>query len=440
MDAALLLGEAFAAGGMVSPRHPRHRALQFSQPPDIGSGGFFFATRRLNCIVAGDRPRRMKLATLSVHAGAPEGPNAPITTPIVQSTTFRFESAEAVQRYARGESGLYMYSRDENPTVRAAEAALAALEGADSCVLFGSGMGAMTAAVMALVSGGEEVVAATALYGGTYKLLRDVLSRFGVKTRMAEPEALVDACARGGAKLCLFESPTNPTLRVLDVAAVARSAKSAGAVSLIDSTFAPAVVQRPLALGVDLVMHSATKFLNGHSDHLCGVIAGRRDLVDKVRSVASRLGAALDAQVAYDLLRGLKTFAVRIERQCASALSVARWLESQGSVKRVWYPGLPSHPDHDLARRQMNGFGGMVTFSVGTKERAFRFWDRLKLIARAASLGGPETLTSLPILFSHTGYSAEELRRAGVDEGMVRMSVGLEDPDDLIADLRQAME
>jgi methionine-gamma-lyase len=381
----------------------------------------------------------MKLATLSVHAGAPEGPNAPITTPIVQSTTFRFESAEAVQRYARGESGLYMYSRDENPTVRAAESAIAALEGADSCVLFGSGMGAMTAAVMALVSGGEEVVAATALYGGTYKLLRDVLSRFGVKTRMAEPEALVEACARGGAKLCVFESPTNPTLRVLDVAAVARSAKAGGAMSLIDSTFAPALVQRPLALGVDLVMHSATKFLNGHSDHLCGVIAGRRDLVEKVRSVATRLGAALDAQVAYDLLRGLKTFAVRIERQCASAFAVARWLESQGPVKRVWYPGLPSHPDHDLARRQMNGFGGMVTFSVGTKEKAFRFWDRLELIARAASLGGPETLTSLPILFSHTGYSAEELRRAGVDEGMVRMSVGLEDPDDLIADLRQAL-
>ena len=152
------------------------------------------------------------------------------------------------------------------------------------------------------------------------------------------------------------------------------------------------------------------------------------------------LGAVLDAQVAYDLLRGLKTFALRVERQCASALQVARWLESNGAVKRVWYPGLPSHPDHDLARRQMNGFGGMVTFSVGTRENAFRFWDRLKLVVRAASLGGPETLTSLPILFSHTGYSAEELRRAGVDEGMVRMSVGLEDPDDLIADLQQALE
>ena len=382
----------------------------------------------------------MKVATISVHAGTPEGPNAPITTPVVQSTTFRFESAEAVQRYARGEGGLYMYSRDENPTVRAAEDAVAALEGADSCVLFGSGMGALTAALMALVSGGDEVVAATALYGGTYKLLRDVLSRFGVRARMAEPEALVEACARGGARLCLFESPTNPTLRVLDIGAVARTARGAGAISLIDSTFAPPVVQRPLASGVDLVMHSASKFLNGHSDHLCGAIAGRRELVEKVRDVARKLGAVLDAHVAYDLLRGLKTFAVRMERQCTSALVVARWLESNSAVERVWYPGLPSHPDHDLARRQMNGFGGMVTFSVGTREKAFGFWDRLKLVARAASLGGPETLTSLPILFSHTWYSAEELRRGGVDEGMVRMSVGLEDPEDLTADLRQALE
>ena len=381
----------------------------------------------------------MKLATLAVHAGAPEGANAPLTTPIVQSTTFRFESAEAVQRYGRGESGLFMYSRDENPTVRAAEQAVAQILGADSCMLFGSGMGAMTAAVMTLASAGDEVLASTALYGGTYKLLRDVLSRFGVKARMAEPEALIDACARGGAPLCVFESPTNPTLRVVDVQGVARACRSAGTVSLIDSTFGPALVQQPLALGADLAMHSATKFLNGHSDHLCGVIAGRKELVERIRHVAGRLGAVLDAHVAYDLLRGLKTFGVRLERQSASALALARWLESEPAVKRVWYPGLPSHPDHDLARRQMSAFGGMVTFTVGTKEKAFRFWDRLKLIARAASLGGPETLTSLPILFSHTGYSAEELRRAGVDEGMVRMSVGLEDPEDLIADLRQAL-
>ncbi len=226
---------------------------------------------------------------------------------------------------------------------------------------------------------------------------------------------------------------------MVDVQAVARACRSAGTVSLIDSTFGPALVQQPLALGADLAMHSATKFLNGHSDHLCGVIAGRKELVERIRKVAGRLGAVIDAHVAYDLLRGLKTFGVRIERQSASALALARWLESEPAVKRVWYPGLPSHPDHDLARRQMSAFGGMVTFTLGSKERAFRFWDRLKLIARAASLGGPETLTSLPILFSHTGYSADELRRAGVDEGMVRMSVGLEDPEDLIADLRQAL-
>src|SRR4051812_21533622 len=202
----------------------------------------------------------MKIATIAVHAGTPEGANAPLTTPIVQSTTFRFESAEAVQRYGRGEGGLYMYSRDENPTVRAAEQAMAQLEGAESCVLFGSGMGAMTAALMATLSAGDEVLAATALYGGTYKLLRDVLSRFAVTTRTEEPEALQAACARGGARLCVFESPTNPALRILDIAAVAGACRSAGLLSLVDSTFAPALVQRPLELGVDLVMHSATKF------------------------------------------------------------------------------------------------------------------------------------------------------------------------------------
>jgi cystathionine beta-lyase/cystathionine gamma-synthase len=381
-----------------------------------------------------------KLATLAVHAGSPEGPNAPLTTPIVQSTTFRFESAAAVQRYARGEGGLYMYSRDENPTVRAAETAVAALEGAEACVLFGSGMGAMTAALLGLVSSGDEVIASTALYGGKYKLLRDVLTRFGVRTRFVEPEGLERECARPGPKVCVFESPTNPTLRVLDIEAVARACRSEGIVSIIDATFATPALLRPLALGVDLVMHSATKFLNGHSDHLCGALVGKPQLLESIRTISHRLGASLDAQVAYDLLRGLKTFAVRIERHCASALLIARWLEKQRSVQRVWYPGLESHPDHALARKQMRGFGGMVTFTVGTREKAFRFWDRLRLIARAASLGGPDTLTSLPILFSHTGYSEDELRRAGVDEGMVRMSVGLEDPDDLIADLGQALE
>jgi methionine-gamma-lyase len=380
-----------------------------------------------------------KLATLAVHAGTPEGANAPVTVPIIQATTFRFESSAAVERYQRGESGLFMYSRDENPTVRAAEEAVAQLEGGESCALFASGMGAMTAALMSLLSAGDTALAATALYGGTYKLLRDVLSRFGVKLQLAEPEQLAGACAAGGAKVCVFETPTNPTLRVLDLAAVAKAARAAGMISLVDSTFATPYVQRPLKLGVDIVMHSATKYLNGHSDHLAGALIGSKEVIEPIRVLARKLGASMDPQVAFDLLRGLKTFAIRVERQCASALTLARWLEQQKSVTRVCYPGLESHPDHALAREQMNGFGGMVTFSVGSKEAACRFWDKQKLIARAASLGGPETLTSLPILFSHTGYSAEELRRAGVDAGMVRMSVGLEDPDDLIADLQQAL-
>jgi cystathionine beta-lyase/cystathionine gamma-synthase len=266
-----------------------------------------------------------------------------------------------------------------------------------------------------------------------------VLSRFAVKVEMVEPEQLADACAKSRARVCVFESPTNPTLRVLDLARVSKAARSAGMISVVDSTFATPWAQRPLERGVDVVMHSATKFLNGHSDHLAGALIGRREVIGPIRKLSHQLGASLDPQVAYDLLRGLKTFAVRMERHSSSAMRLAQWLEGRQGVTRVCYPGLASHPDHALAREQMKGFGGMVTFSVGTKEAAFRFWDKLKLIARAASLGGPETLTSLPILFSHTGYSEGELRRAGVDEGMVRMSVGLEDPDDLIADLAQAL-
>lgn len=382
------------------------------------------------------------LATLAVHAGSPQGPNAPLTVPIVQSTTYRFASAAELLDYnARGtHSGLFLYSRDENPTVRAAERALAELEGGERALLFASGMGAMSSALFALLSAGDEVITASALYGGTYKLLRDVLGRFGVKMRRVSPEDLASACANPGkAKLCVFESPTNPHLRVLDIAKVAAACKASGLTSLLDSTFGTPALQRPLALGVDLVMHSTTKYLNGHSDHLGGVLVGSAAMLDKIWHLAIELGASMDPQTAFDLLRGLKTFPLRMERQCASATAIARWLSDRPEVKRVYYPALPSHPDHALAMKQMSGFGGMVTFSLGSKERAFKFFDRLQLIARAASLGGVESLVSLPILTSHTNMSAEELAAAGVDEGMVRFSVGLEDVADLIADLDQAL-
>jgi len=384
-----------------------------------------------------------KLSTLAAHAGTPAGNNAPLTTPIIQSTTFRFASAAELQRYYDGGSqgGLYLYSRDENPTVRAAEQALAQLEGGERAILFGSGMGAMSCALFGLLSAGDEVIASSAIYGGTHKLLRDLLGRFGVVLRRVDPSKLADECRarRGLAKVCVFESPINPNLRLTDIEAVARACREAGIVSVMDSTFGTPALQRPLALGVDLVMHSTTKFLNGHSDHLGGALIGSAKLVDKLWHTAVELGACMDPQAAYDLIRGLKTFPIRVERQCASALKIARWLAERKDVNTVHFPGLPSHPDHALAKKQMTAFGGMVTFSIGTKERAFAFYDRLEVIARAASLGGVESLCSLPILTSHTNMSPAELAAASVDLGMVRLSIGLEDPDDLIADLDQAL-
>src|SRR3954470_3879716 len=262
------------------PRRPDClRRFTSSSPRAYRPGAFFLR----HCYKAGMREPRRGIATVAVHSGAPEGGNAPLTTPIVQSTTYQFESVAQVQAYQRGEGGLYMYSRDENPTVRAAEEAVARLEGAESAILFASGMGAMTTALFGLVSAGDEVIAASALYGGTYKLLRDVLSRFSVRLRPVLPEDLAKEVTERPAKLCVFESPTNPTLRIVDVAGVAEACRGARTVSVIDSTFGPPVLQRPLDLGADVVMHSATKYLNGHSDHLLGVLLGSGERIEPLR-------------------------------------------------------------------------------------------------------------------------------------------------------------
>lgn len=385
----------------------------------------------------------LRPATIAVHAGSPRGSNAPLTVPVVRSTAFRFDSSAQLAHYYEqgvGQSELFLYSRDENPTVRAAEQALAALEGADGCIAFASGMGAMSCALFGLTEAGSEVLASSALYGGTFKYLRDQLSRFGVRLRQVAPEELAPALRESsGVRLCVFETPTNPTLRVVDVAAVAEAARAKGVVTLLDATFSGPAISRPLSLGVDVVMHSTTKFLNGHSDRLGGALLGGRERIAALRKTASALGATMDPDAASDLLRGLKTYPLRVERASQSALAVARWLSQRPGVS-VSYPGLDTHPDHALAARTMATFGAMVTLSVGTRERALRFWDRLGLIARAASLGGVETLASLPVLFSHRGQSPAELARGGVDEGMIRLSIGLEAPEDLIADLGQALE
>jgi methionine-gamma-lyase len=366
----------------------------------------------------------------------------PLAPPIVTSTTFVFENAAEVVAYNQGRSSTYLYSRNENPTVVGVERQLAAFDGAEAAALFGSGTAAAAAVFMSFVDAGDEVVCPAAGYGGTQHLLRDVLARYGVAVRFVALEELArpDRLLAERTRLVWFESPTNPTLRCTDIAAVAAICREGGVLSAFDNTFASPINQRPLALGVDLVMQSATKYLNGHSDVVAGVVAGGTELVARVARTRRLLGGILDPRAAAELGRGLMTLTLRITRQNASAGRIAAVLAADGRVGAVHYPGLASHPDHALAVRQMSGFGGMICLDLdGRYERAERFYDRLRLVRRAASLGGVESIVSLPVLTSHVGYSDEQLRAAGVTKGMVRLSVGLEDPEDLIADLDQAL-
>ncbi len=384
----------------------------------------------------------MKPSTILIRPKRPTDPAAPLTEPIYETTTYVFESAEQVRQYAEGTLRKFLYSRYENPTVVAVEQRLAQTEGAAEALVFSSGMAATATALMALLKAGDEVVCSAAIYGGTLHLLHDLLSRFGITTRFATLEELERPASLLGpqTRLLWFESPINPTLRCVDIRAVADACRAKGVLSAIDNTFASPINQQPLSHGVDLVMHSATKYLNGHSDVTAGVIAGPSEIVQRVGRTRRLLGTILDPHPAYALGRGLKTLQVRVERHNANALKVARWLEGDGRVSRVYYPGLESHPDHAIARRQMIGFGGMVTIDLeGSYERAARFFDRLQIVQRAASLGGVESLCSLPVLTSQWGHTDEQLAKAGVTRGMARLSIGLEDPDDLIADLDHAL-
>jgi cystathionine beta-lyase/cystathionine gamma-synthase len=385
----------------------------------------------------------MKLATELIHHGDGASREAePLTTPIYETTTFLFQNAEEVRAYNEGKSSKYLYSRYANPTVAPVEQKIAALEGAEAALVLSSGQAATSTALMALTASGDEVVCSSAIYGGTLHLLADLLSKFGIKPRfvsldqLAQPETIFSSTT----KLVWFESPINPTMRCVDIAAVAAACKARGVISVVDNTFASPINQQPIALGVDLVMHSATKYLNGHSDVTAGALAGPARLMDPILDARKKLGTVLDPYAAYALGRGLKTLSVRVERQNTNAMAVARWLSADRRVAAVYYPGLEQHPDHAIAARQMSGFGGMVCLDVGGGyDRAARFYDRLQVFRRAASLGGVESLCSLPVLTSQWGHTQEELERAGVTQSMARLSVGLEDSGDLIADLDQAL-
>ena len=382
-------------------------------------------------------------ATELIHAGEIDrAAVAPLTTPIYETTTFVFDNAAEVVAYNEGRSAKHLYSRYTNPTVMAAEHKLAALDAAETALLFSSGQGATSTILLAHLKQGDEVVCSAAIYGGTLHLLEDILARFGVTPRFVSLEALArpESLFTRQTRMLWFESPINPTLRCVDVRRVAAACRAAGVVLVIDNTFASPINQQPLALGVDLAMQSATKYLNGHSDVTGGVVTGPRALVAPIEKARRQVGTVMDPYPAYALGRGLKTLPLRVAQHNANALAVATYLSDDARVSRVYYPGLTSHPDHEIARRQMSGYGGMVCFDLdGRYERAAAVYDRLQIIKRAASLGGIESLISMPVLTSQWGHSAEQLQAAGVTRGMLRLSVGLEDAADLIADLDQAL-
>jgi methionine-gamma-lyase len=381
--------------------------------------------------------------TACVHAGEPDRhkTNGPVSTPVVRTSSFAFSSTAELKRWLEGKSSAYMYTRYGNPTVAVAEGKLAALEGAQAAVFTASGMAAISSTLLAALRAGDELIATAQLYGGAYRLLRDILPPLGVTVRYVEADlGGIERLVTPRTKALYTETPTNPTLQIVSLEKAAAFAKKHKLVSIMDNTFATPILQQPLAAGLDIVVHSATKYLGGHSDVIGGATVGSRLWMERVRRMVMSLGGSADPGAAFLIQRGMKTLGVRVMRQCETALEVARFLQKHPRVARVHYPGLASHPDHKLAKRQMRGFGGMLAFDVkGGLAAARRFCDRVRLFLLAGSLGGVESLVVLPIYSSHYKMSAEELRRAGVSSGTVRVSVGLEDAADLIADIRQAL-
>jgi methionine-gamma-lyase len=385
---------------------------------------------------------RLADATLAIHAGQDKFHlNAPVGTTISRTANFTFANTEELKLWAEGKSSAYIYTRYGNPTLAVAEAKIAALEGAEAAIVTASGMAAISSALLSVLKAGDEVIATRALYGGSYRLMRDVFPRMGIVVRHVETDlAGIERLVNPRTKALYVETPTNPTLRLVDLNRAVSFAKEWGLISLIDNTFASPVLQKPIGLGFNLVMHSATKYLAGHSDVIAGVAAGSRVLIEKVRDMIIYLGGSMDPEAAFLLIRGMKTLELRVQRQCKTAMTVAKYLEKHAKVSRVHYPGLPTHPDHKLAKRQMKGFGGMMAFDLkGGLPAARRFCDRTRLFLLAASLGGAESLVVLPMYSSHYRMSLAELRAAGVEPGTVRVSIGLEDAGDLIEDFRQAL-
>jgi cystathionine beta-lyase/cystathionine gamma-synthase len=387
---------------------------------------------------------KYRFPTLAIHAGEEERfSEGAVTAPIFQTSTFVFRNSAEVVEFQKGDASKYLYTRYGNPTLRIVERKMAALEGGEAAVVVSSGMAAVSTLALTLVSAGQEIISTEPVYGGTFHLFKDLFSRMGIKVHFVNPERVEDASKllNSNTRLIFCETPTNPNLKLVDIRKIAAIAKSAGVPLAVDNTFATPCNQSPLSLGADFVIHSATKYLAGHSDLVAGVIIGPRGTINRAVETMKLLGGCLDPLGAFLLLRGLKTLAIRVQRQNENALRVAEYLSTHPKVSRVFYPGLPDSPQHELAKSQMSGFTGMVCFEVkGGLESATKVIDAFHLFANATSLGGVESLASLPVLTSHYGFEESELERADVTPGMIRLSCGIEDAEDLIEDLKQGLE
>ena len=388
-------------------------------------------------------------ATKQIHVGKIEIPGiAPLATPIFQTSTFEFDStAEGAARFAGEEEG-YIYTRLGNPNTAKIAAKLAALEHAEAGMAMGSGMGAVSSVMWTVLHASDHLLADDTLYGCTFAFFTHGLTRYGVEVTLVNFEDIdaVKAAIRPNTKAFYFETPTNPSLKLIDIEAIASLAHSAcpDAKVIVDNTFSTPYIQTPIDLGADIVIHSATKYLNGHGDVIAGMAVGTKEFINECNmfGLKDMTGAVLGPFEAFLIDRGMKTLDIRVQKHCDNAMKVARFLESHPMVERVLYPGLESHPRHELAKKQMhNGFGGIITFELKcSREKSAEFVNSLKLCTIAVSLGDAETLIEHPATMTHSTYTPEELAQAGIGESMLRLSVGLEDAEDIIEDLRAGLD
>jgi cystathionine beta-lyase/cystathionine gamma-synthase len=386
------------------------------------------------------KPHQHRRETEAVRgAGDLSKKNGPLSTPIYQTSTFEVTDTEQQVRVTHTDM---FYTRYGNPTHTVAESAIAELEGTDAALLFASGMCAVTTTVLALLKSGDHIVSQRDIYGGVTKFFTQWLPKLGIEVTLVDTNDYEQhaRAIRPNTRMLYLESPTNPMARIIDLKKVSAIAKQHNLISMIDSTFATPINQRPAEYGIDLVMHSGTKYFGGHSDLIAGIVAGRQDLIDKIHETRTTLGGNMDPHAAWLLLRGMKTLAVRVQRQNENALKLAQFLSKHPKVKRVYYPFVEGNPQRELAMQQMGGGGGVLSFEIeGSGEDACRVAESLRLFTLAASLGGVDSLVTIPVLTSHAMISAGERRQMGVTEQMIRLSVGIESADDLIADLNRGL-